>query len=423
MSRILHRIVTHCVAFVFAGGGPGPAPDPDVCGDGITGATEACDDGNAWLGDGCTDRCTIEEGPLEEEPNDAWSAAMAWPGAPFVGSLPEGDVDCVRFDVEPCSAVRASLVGACPPGVVLALHDASGALVASGPPGADGCARVDPEIAPGARWLAGPTAAVCARSLQGNPIPGYTLEVERLSSEGLGEGDDDADRDGVADRCDDDVDGDGVDDEWDNCPSVPNGPSANARATGAAGFVTDWLALGPIVDPVSPDRCLPSVQELPPGDPTLAPQSGDEALGLVWFPLLDDARVDLLETLGSVPAPREAYVHTYVIVDVPVDLTLAVGVDDGVRAWIDGEPVLEVASCQGVEPDQFQAPVTLAAGVHRLTLKVRDNGGGWGLSVRFLDPSGEPFGDLAVSLAPDAPPQADLDGDGIGDACDPTPGG
>lgn len=414
-------------AFVACGGNSGPEVT-DVCGDGIVGATEACDDGNAWFADGCTPSCIVEDGPVEEEPNDAWNEATAWPGAPFVGSLPEGDVDCVSFDVESCGAVRAQLIGECPRGVVLALHDPDGVQVATGTEGLDGCSVIDPSIAPGARFMVGPTAAVCASSLLGNPIPGYTLDIETVPSTDLGSGgENDLDDDGAPDRCDDDRDGDGVLDEADNCPTLPNGPTTSSFSPNAEGFLQQWLAIGPIAEIESPEDCLPSFDEREGGDAGLAPTLGQPDGELAWNPFLtDNDRLSFNGTFGFEPAPRVVYVHTQVISDRARDLTLSVGADDGVRAWLEGQVVLEVASCQGTVRDQFQAPVSLIEGVNRLTIKVRDNGGGWGLFVRFLDDLGAPVTDLDVSLSPDGmplPSQSDADGDGIGDLCDSTPAG
>jgi len=416
-----------CLAIAVACSGSPPDAAEHVCGDRIVGPEEACDDGNDWLADGCTPACETEPGPLEEEPNDAWDAANAWPDSPITGNLPEGDIDCVTFDVGGCEAVTASLVEPCPVGVVLGLYDAAGALVASGPTAADGCARIDPAVAPGARWLTGPTASVCVRSLLGTPVPGYTLDLSTGTSAGLEAGEDDLDVDGLPVRCDDDRDGDGVVDIDDNCVSIPNGPDDVGFAPNDEGFIQHWLALAPLTDVVSPDGCLPDPTERKGGDANLAPELGDADGDLTWAPyLVAEDRLNLRSSFGFVSAPREAYVHTYIVADQARQLTLAVGADDGVRAWLDGQVVLEVSSCQGTNRDEFQAPVSLVPGVNRLTLAVHDQGGGWGLFVRLLDAAGEPFTDYEVALAPDGgalPSQSDVDGDGVGDLCDPTPAG
>jgi hypothetical protein len=145
----------------------------------------------------------------------------------------------------------------------------------------------------------------------------------------------------------------------------------------------------------------------------------------VWSAhLLDTNLFDLYAAYGSVPAPREAYALVYLRSDTARTLTLAVGSDDGVFAWWNGEKVLDEAGCQGVNADQFQAPVAVVAGWNTLLLKVRDAGGAWGLAARFYAEDGSVVSDLEPSLVPGAswtPEQSDADGDGTGDACDPSP--
>ena len=68
------------------------------CGDGVSNAGEACDDGNGFGGDGCNERCEVEAGPFESEPNDEWSNPNDWSVPSVYGGLPEGDVDCFAID-------------------------------------------------------------------------------------------------------------------------------------------------------------------------------------------------------------------------------------------------------------------------------------------------------------------------------------
>ncbi len=399
---------------------------PALCGDAVLQEGEACDDGNAIGGDGCLPDCAEEAGPGESEPNDSPDAAQAFPGEPVHGGLPAGDVDCWSFDVAECASVSAALVGDCPQDAILALRDPAGIAVASGSLGVDGCPILDPVEAPGAQFVAGGAWTLCVSSLTGSGIAAYTLDISQAVQTGFPLGAaDDPDADGLPDRCDDDRDGDGAPDATDNCPDAPNGPDSEPFVPSAAGFLRDWLVLAPIVAGPTVD-CLPSADELTGGDAFLAPHLGDTDAGLTWVAWLAGGDIlDFLPLWGFVDAPREVYVQTWVFTAATRDVTLAVGADDGVRAWLNGSVLLDISSCQGTNPDQFQAPATLVAGWNPLTLKVRDNGGGWGLAVRFLD-SGAPVTDLELSLTPDGPwldDQSDRDRDGIGDVCDPAPAG
>lgn len=405
-----------------------PEPLPAVCGNGQPEADEACDDGNALAGDGCAPDCTAEAGPNEVEPNDAWDEAQPWPDAAVTGHLLEGDVDCYSVPVAECDAVRGSLVGDCPAGVVLALHDTSGRQTATGTAGPDGCSVVEPAVAPGARLLPAGSAIVCVSALLGQTVPRYQLTLDTLPSDAFVHGGEpDLDGDARPDQCDPDRDGDGVDNDVDNCPDVPNGPKAQAPTPNAEGFIQHWLVLAPILDEPTTVGCRPSDTELPGGDAALAPALGDAVGELVWTTFITSTnRLGFRSRWGGEPPPREVYVHAYVYSATTRALTLSLGADDGVRAWVGGIEVLDVSGCQGTNADQFQAPATLTKGFNRLTIKVRDQGGGWGLLARFLDADGAPVTDLEVSLDPAGPwvsDQSDLDKDGIGDVCDDTPAG
>jgi hypothetical protein len=135
-------------------------------------------------------------------------------------------------------------------------------------------------------------------------------------------------------------------------------------------------------------------------------------------------RIELLTDFGGGSAPREVYAAVYLRSPTARTATLALGPDDGARAWLDEAEVLEVSSCQGTNVDQFQAEIALSGGWQRLMVKVRDQGGGWGTYIRLLDGDGLPITDLELALGPDGVDvldQTDSDGDGVGDVCDDTP--
>lgn len=404
-----------------------PTTGPVGCGNGVVEQAEACDDGNALGGDGCTERCVVETGQLEVEPNDTWDAATPWDGGLAHGALPEGDVDCWELEAPACGAVAARLVAPCPPDVTLMVHDADGVGVAGGVLGPDGCPEVDPAVGWGAAYLRPGPASVCVASLLGGVVPSYAIEAEVLDDSTVLPADPgrDLDGDGAPDRCDDDRDGDGVSDALDNCPEIANGPNPVPLAPNLDGYLWAWLVLAPLPAGPTTGYCRPSDDEVLGVDADAAPEIGDPAGGLVWTTWFDTGnRIDFLDRYAYLAAPREVYSHVYVYSATQRDLTLALGADDGVFSWLNGAKLHDVASCQGANADQFQQPATLLAGWNRLTIKVRDNGGGWGMYARFLDIDGAPVTDLELSLTASGPwtsNQTDGDGDGIGDVCDDTP--
>jgi cysteine-rich repeat protein len=390
-------------------------------------SSEACDDGNAYGGDGCLPDCTLEEGALEAEPNDGWAAPNPWDGGPIRGGLPAGDEDCFAVPVDNCEGIAAQLTAGCTTAARLELRDHTGVVVATGTADDTGCPVVDPVRDQGARALDAPGTALCV--VADGPVPAYTLEMDILDreAEDLPLADEpDTDGDGVPDGCDRDDDDDSVPDAEDNCRTVPNGPDSGF-APDRDGFVLTWMVVAPLANGTGPDRCTPTEDDLVDGtaDADLLPALGDGAGDATWELLLNSSgRVNLGSLYGTISAPREAYVGIHVRAAEAQTATLSLGADDGVRAWWSGAEVLEVSSCQGVNNDQFQTEVSLSGDWQFLLLKIYDQGGGWGYSARFLDEGGQPVTDLELSLdlgGGFSLDQLDSDGDGFGDPCDPNP--
>ncbi len=398
------------------------------CGDEVTDTGEECDDANDWGGDGCTPLCTAENGQLEVESNDEPAEAEAWGGETIYGAVTEGDPDCFSFSLEYCSAVEARLVGECPVPATLTLHDPDYDQLAVGVPGADGCAVLDPEEEPGARFVNEGQWTLCVHGLMDGVVPYYALEITIVAPEDAAypvDEEDDPDGDGKPNQCDADLDGDGVDNDDDNCPDIPNGASETPLAPSADGFIRQWLSAGPYIGNDSPDDCLPTDMNLVSADdaaaePSLGDPAGDETWTILWS--LED-RIEYLDAYGHVDAPREVYNVAYIYSDLEQVLTMGMGPDDGIRVWLNGESVMEESGCQGTNVDHFTEDVTLLAGWNRLMTKVHDHGGGWGNYARFLD-EGVPVTDIEISLDPSGTwmsNQTDTDGDGEGDVCDETP--
>ncbi len=403
---------------------------PASCGDAVVDAGEACDDGAGLGGDGCSSACFVETGTPDLEPNDEWDVAtpaVMTDGAGEVnGSLADRDVDCWSVEVPACGAVAVTERAPCGPALTLALHAPDGSLVASGAPGDDGCAKLDPLTAPGARWVAGGLWSVCVSAVNKSDVPDYVLEITTPDPTAIGAPSSgaDTDADSVPDTCDTDIDGDGLDNDLDNCPDVSNGPLTPAPTLSSSGYIRHWLSAGPFTDGVTTAECRPSEEALVGEDGELAPSVADPAGDLVWtYALLSSDTYDFTVPYGWATPSRESYTVVYLQSASARDLTLSLGADDGVFAWWNGVQVLDVGSCQGVNADQFQAAVSVSVGWNTLLVKVRDWGGGWGQAVRFLD-AGVAVTDLVPSLSPDGAwtaDQGDHDGDGIGDVCDAEP--
>ena len=417
-----------------------PTAVEPVCGDEVVDEPEACDDGNAWGGDGCTHLCTAEDAAGEQDDNDEHDEAQPLDGGRAWGSLTPGDRDCFATSVADAGAVGASVGaadgGACDFEVLVELVGPDGERVTSALPAADGdCPTIDPDTDTWARYLAEGDYAVCVEPMLDSAVRTYSLQVTTADSCSdlaplTPDPSQDLEGDGIADVCDEDDDDDGEPDATDNCPEAPNGPEQPFPwSTEDEGFARLWLVLGPFTDGETPADCEPSPDSFAAeSDADAAPALGDRVDDVPWFATFSrpgaSATVSFT-TWFSPSAPREAYAATWVYAPDARDGILALGSDDGHRAWLNGVEVGVNAGCHGANVDQFRYPVSLEDGWNRLLVKVYDGGGGWALVARFYEDDAEtPMTDLELSIGGPEPwldDQGDGDGDGVGDFCDPEP--
>ncbi len=78
--------------------------------------------------------------------------------------------------------------------------------------------------------------------------------------------------------------------------------------------------------------------------------------------------------------------YAYAEIDSPSQqpCILALGSNDGVRAWLNGEPVLDCPGPRGLQLDHNVVPVALRQGRNSLLLKIEERGNRWAFACRFL---------------------------------------
>ncbi|MCC6142708.1 MAG: DUF4838 domain-containing protein [Candidatus Hydrogenedentes bacterium] len=79
-----------------------------------------------------------------------------------------------------------------------------------------------------------------------------------------------------------------------------------------------------------------------------------------------------------------AYAYAPVECAAPQPAVLAIGSNDGVRVWLNGQEVLDYAGARSLEVNADLVPVFLQQGVNHLLLKVEERGNLWGFSARLL---------------------------------------
>ncbi len=170
-------------------------------------------------------------------------------------------------------------------------------------------------------------------------------------------------------------------------------PAAEPSST----YLRDWLLLGPIAT----EGKLPEAGDLfhlkgfdrnyfeaqgeegavkpVAGQQVVFP--GGEAVWTAHQSPSDD--VNLGEVFGKIDM-NLVYAYTEISADAEQAAVLAIGSNDGCRAWLNGEQVYDHASARGLVMDGDLVPVLLKKGANRLLLKVEDQGNAWGFSCRFL---------------------------------------
>lgn len=185
------------------------------------------------------------------------------------------------------------------------------------------------------------------------------------------------------------------------------------------GFVMSWLLCGPFPnDPFRHGRTdyLARIG----GERFAEPKEGDAVE--VKFPAsphwhtgkarlqwragsFTEAGIDLAGSLTCAglgltrPVFCAGYAAAYLYSPKRRDCLLALGSDDGCRAWLNHREIGNaVEKLRGAAPDQELFPVTLQPGCNLLLLKIDQHTGGWGFYCRFLDRDRRPVTDLLIAF-------------------------
>jgi len=118
--------------------------------------------------------------------------------------------------------------------------------------------------------------------------------------------------------------------------------------------------------------------------------TGSDDQSITWKPV--ETREDGLLRIGmafpSAPRYAVAYALTYAYSKNARRADLLVGSDDQVAVWINGKEVHRNNVSRGAFADSDVVSCELNAGWNEVLCKIGQNGGGWGLFLRFNDPSG-----------------------------------
>lgn len=116
-------------------------------------------------------------------------------------------------------------------------------------------------------------------------------------------------------------------------------------------------------------------------------------------------RLRLDQSVGGGPGTT-AYVSVWLHAEAGTEAWLWLGLADGVRGWLDGQPLLLHHEHGVARPDELRVPLTLRAGAQRLVLLLEQWGSESALNARVAGWDGAPIDGLRYALSGEAPDAA-----------------
>lgn len=158
--------------------------------------------------------------------------------------------------------------------------------------------------------------------------------------------------------------------------SIPAPEVAVEELLKTDGFISRWNVAGPFTHAGRDGNALFNLAFGPEIDTAMA----------VWQPLdpalIQNGIVDLEKLYGG--DNRVAYLVTKLVAKKRAHVTLTLGSDDGIKAWLNGELVHEQMAIRPVVQDSDKVSLKLNKGENILLLKVVDVGGQWGACARIV---------------------------------------
>lgn len=170
-----------------------------------------------------------------------------------------------------------------------------------------------------------------------------------------------------------------------------------------AGYVGAWLATsaplpekGGSIDSAAPfdeATVAPVLGEV--SVPSRGPRATEERWRII---ATKSGALDLKEQLGKQGIPALGYLSGTLVARKAVQAFLLLGAGGAYRIWVDGKPIATRSTAGGYVVDGDELPLDLAAGKHRILLKVFRTGPDWSIRTRFVTTSLTRPDDLTIEL-------------------------
>ena len=189
-------------------------------------------------------------------------------------------------------------------------------------------------------------------------------------------------------------------------PRVSPLAARERRILHPAGFITEWLILGPFSEPEGHPLDHPFVDEA-----SLQPREGQAGGGRTWRRVSSALpQIDLAELFDEMPpTDRVAYAGVYVhsardrsvLLDEPDMIALLTGADGGTKPMLNGEPLGRFDFVRELVLDSDRVDgLPLRKGWNTLILKLHNPSGPWQFAARLVSSSGEPATELDYQVQP-----------------------
>ena len=179
------------------------------------------------------------------------------------------------------------------------------------------------------------------------------------------------------------------------------GQAVSKHYAAEMGLINQWMMIGPFENQGrgGHDHVLP-----PEADVDFsAVYTGKNGVEVGWFPFRGESWQGLIDLTG-IFSPTDwttIYAVCYVTSPRAQAAQFRIGSNDSVKAWLDGEEILDSPVSRGLNLDDDQVNVTLPEGTARVMLKVSNTALKWGFCFRITDSAGKKLEGLTVSLTPD----------------------
>ncbi|MCK5861889.1 MAG: hypothetical protein KAH38_05355, partial [Candidatus Hydrogenedentes bacterium] len=164
----------------------------------------------------------------------------------------------------------------------------------------------------------------------------------------------------------------------------------NPEFARALGYITQWYLAGPFHWNKGD-----AFEGVFIGEPqiSLTDSYSEDEKTLAWQLHTSSDTSALFNLMGLLGPIDSAVAFAYIEIEAAEDgpAQIRVGSDDGIRAWVNNEEVLQINIDRGYAIDQNISDITLKQGKNVILMQITQIAGGWAFAARLTYPDGTPL--------------------------------